>query len=103
VALRVASTGTRIAARSVQAAQRSRCSAAVLGGGIDRDYPAVHAALTAEIAERLVLVSEYEPRVGPALWHFPARNRVIAGLFATTVVVKAREKEPCPDHRSPLT
>src|SRR5687767_6186340 len=34
---------------------------AVLGCGIDRDYPAVHAALALRIAERSILVSEYEP------------------------------------------
>jgi DNA processing protein len=65
---------------------------AVLGCGIDRDYPAVHAALAAAIAERSLLVSEYEPGVEPAPWRFPARNRLIAGLAAATVVVEARER-----------
>jgi DNA processing protein len=66
---------------------------AVLGCGIDRDYPAVHA----ELARRIVasgglVVSEYEPGVEPAPWRFPARNRVIAGLSLATVVVEARER-----------
>jgi DNA processing protein len=65
---------------------------AVLGCGIDRDYPAVHAPLAHAIAERSLLVSEYEPGVEPAPWRFPARNRIIAGLCAATVVVEARER-----------
>jgi DNA processing protein len=66
---------------------------AVLGCGIDRDYPARHA----ELARRIVaggglVVSEYEAGVEPAPWRFPARNRVIAGLALATVVVEARER-----------
>jgi DNA processing protein len=65
---------------------------AVLGCGIDRDYPAAHASLAAAIAERSLLVSEYEPGVDPAPWRFPARNRIVAGLAAATIVVEARER-----------
>jgi DNA processing protein len=65
---------------------------AVLGCGIDRDYPAGHATLAQEIARRSLLVSEYEPGVQPAPFRFPARNRIIAGLCAATVVVEARER-----------
>ncbi len=65
---------------------------AVLGCGIDRDYPAAHAGLAREICERSLIVSEYEAGVAPAAWQFPARNRIIAGLCAATVVVEARER-----------
>jgi DNA processing protein len=65
---------------------------AVLGCGIDRDYPAGHATLAGAIAERGLIVSEYEPGVEPAPWRFPARNRIIAGLSAATIVVEARER-----------
>ena len=37
-------------------------------------------------------MSEYAPGVEPAPWRFPARNRIIAGLAAATVVVEARER-----------
>jgi DNA processing protein len=65
---------------------------AVLGCGIDRDYPASHR----ELARRIVdsdglVVSEYAPGVEPAPWRFPARNRIVAGLAVATVVVEARE------------
>jgi DNA processing protein len=39
-----------------------------------------------------LLVSEYAPGVEPAPWRFPARNRIVAGLCAGTVVVEARER-----------
>ena len=65
---------------------------AVLGCGIDRDYPAAHAELARRIAETGLVVSEYAPGVEPAPWRFPARNRIIAGLSAATVVVEARER-----------
>jgi DNA processing protein len=64
---------------------------AVLGCGVDRDYPASHRALAARIAETGLVVSEYAPGVDPAPWRFPARNRIVAGLSLATVVVEARE------------
>ena len=65
---------------------------AVLGCGIDRDYPAAHRDLAGRIVEKGLIVSEYEPGIEPAPWRFPARNRIIAGLCAATVVVEARER-----------
>jgi len=65
---------------------------AVLGCGIDRDYPRAHAALAHRVSELGLLVSEYEPGVEPAPWRFPARNRIIAGLAGVTVIVEARAK-----------
>jgi DNA processing protein len=65
---------------------------AVLGCGIDRDYPAVHGQLARRICERGLIVSEYEPGIQPAAWRFPARNRIISGVSRATVVVEAREK-----------
>jgi len=66
---------------------------AVLGCGIDRDYPATHG----ELAHRIVeqggsIVSEYEPGIEPQPWRFPARNRIIAALSSVVVVVEARER-----------
>lgn len=65
---------------------------AVLGCGIDRTYPVAHAELARRIAASGLIVSEYEAGVEPAPWRFPARNRIIAGLAAATVVVEARER-----------
>ena len=65
---------------------------AVLGCGIDRDYPAAHRELARHVAGAGLIVSEYAPGVEPAPWRFPARNRIVAGLCAAAVVVEARER-----------
>jgi DNA processing protein len=65
---------------------------AVLGCGVDRDYPVAHAELARRICRDGLIVSEYPPGVEPAPWRFPARNRIVAGLAQATVVVEARER-----------
>jgi DNA processing protein len=65
---------------------------AVLGCGIDRDYPRSNAELASRIAGSGAVVSEYPPGVEPAPWRFPARNRIVAALADVVVIVEARER-----------
>lgn len=65
---------------------------AVLGCGIDRVYPPEHTGLLRRIASSGCLLSEYPPGDEPLPWHFPHRNRIIAGLSHAVVVVEAAEK-----------
>lgn len=65
---------------------------AVLGCGIDRDYPRAHADLARRIVDSGLVVSEYAPGVEPSPWRFPARNRIVAGLAKATVVIEARRR-----------
>jgi DNA processing protein len=74
------------------ALEANGATVAVLGCGIDRDYPAAHAELARRVAEAGLMVSEYAPGVEPAPWRFPARNRIVAGLCVVTAVVEARER-----------
>ena len=74
------------------ALEAAGATVAVLGCGIDRDYPAAHRELAKQVAATALVVSEYAPGVEPAPWRFPARNRIVAGLCAATVVVEARER-----------
>jgi DNA processing protein len=62
---------------------------AVLACGIDRAYPAAHAALLGRIATSGLVVSEYPPGSVPARHRFLVRNRLIAALGAGTLVVEA--------------
>jgi len=76
------------------AAHRGALSAAaptiaVLAGGIDRNYPAAHAALFERIAQDGLLVSEWPPGCAPYRHRFLIRNRLIAALGAGCVVVEA--------------
>jgi DNA processing protein len=65
---------------------------AVIASGIDIAYPPENAALQAEIARRGLLLSEQPPGREPLARHFPARNRIIAGLSRGVVVVEAAPK-----------
>jgi DNA processing protein len=62
---------------------------AVLGCGVDVVYPDRHAALFAEIAVAGGLLSEHPPGTPPHFRHFPSRNRIIAALADTVLVVEA--------------
>src|SRR5262249_3502098 len=62
---------------------------AVFATGLDRVYPAEHAALAQRIRAAGALVSEFPPRTPPLRRHFPRRNRIIAGLALGTLVVEA--------------
>ncbi len=65
---------------------------AVLPVGAERPYPASKRALYGRIIRSGVAVSELPPGSESRRWSFPARNRVIAGLSAMTVVVEAGER-----------
>lgn len=65
------------------------CTVAVLAGGIDVLYPAGHSALLHRIAREGLLITEYPPGVRPARHRFLTRNRLVAALSQTTVVVEA--------------
>ncbi|NMN99733.1 DNA-protecting protein DprA [Gordonia sp. TBRC 11910] len=64
-------------------------TAAVLACGIDRDYPAGHAQLLAQIATSGVIISEYPPGTTAAKHRFLTRNRLVAALSSGVVVVEA--------------
>ena len=65
---------------------------AVLGSGVDVVYPPENRRLASEVAEAGALVSQFPMGASPLPHHFPARNRVIAGLTLGTVVVEAAER-----------
>jgi DNA processing protein len=62
---------------------------AVVGTGLDRVYPRAHRALAHQIAERGLIVSEFDLGTESLAANFPQRNRIIAGLSLGTLVVEA--------------
>lgn len=66
---------------------------AVLGSGVGQIYPPENKDLAARIlAEGGAIVSELAPDAQPFPFHFPVRNRIIAGLADGILLVEARLK-----------
>ena len=62
---------------------------AVMAGGLDRKYPKSNLALFDRIRVDGAVISELAPGVQPSRWRFLQRNRLIAALTKTTVIVEA--------------
>ncbi len=66
---------------------------AVLGSGLNFVYPYQNRPLASKIvAQGGALISEFPLNSKPERWHFPIRNRVIAGMCKGVVVVEASSK-----------
>ena len=64
----------------------------VIASGIEIAYPPEHADLQQAIADQGLLMAEQPPGTEPLARHFPARNRIIAGLALGTLIVEAAPK-----------
>jgi len=62
---------------------------AVMAGGMDRKYPSANFKLFKQVTDQGALLSEMPPGVAPTRWRFLQRNRLIAALTPTTVVIEA--------------
>ncbi len=68
---------------------------AVLGTGVDDKsiYPKNHLPLAKEILKyNGLLISEYKPGTSPQKYHFPKRNRIVAGISQATLIIQAAQK-----------
>ena len=61
---------------------------AVLGCGLDVDYPSGREEMRRMIAATGALVTEYPPGTQPLSGNFPCRNRILSGLSLGVVVVE---------------
>lgn len=64
----------------------------VLGCGIDYDYPKENRILKQKIVANGLLLTEYFPGTPPNGYHFPIRNRILAGISEATLVIEAGAK-----------
>lgn len=62
---------------------------AVLGCGLDVAYPPEHRSLLEQIAAEGGVVTEYLMGTSPEAHHFPARNRIIAGLATGVLLIES--------------
>jgi DNA processing protein len=65
---------------------------AVFGCGLDICYPAENNHLYERIGNDGLMLTEYPPGTKPFPQHFPARNRIIAGLSRGVLVIEATSK-----------
>ncbi len=65
---------------------------AVMGTGIELVYPKSHRALSAEISNRGLLLSEFPRGTPPLARNFPMRNRLISGLVSGVIIVEANDR-----------
>lgn len=65
---------------------------AVLGCGLDQDYPQGNREMRIQIRNSGALLTEFLLGSPPEAGHFPARNRIISGLALGVVVVEAAQR-----------
>jgi DNA processing protein len=66
-------------------------SIAVLGCGLDIDYPYDNYDVRQALNKSGLVVTEFGPGVGPRAGHFPVRNRLISGLSLGVLVAEAAQ------------
>lgn len=64
----------------------------VLGCGIDYVYPMCNKNLFTKLEKEGLIISEYPGLIRPLAFHFPFRNRIIAGLSEKIYIMQSSEK-----------
>ena len=77
-------------AAHMAALQNGGRTIAVIGTGLDVFYPKANKKLQAYIGKNHLVLSEYGPGEQPLKFHFPERNRIIAGLCRGVIVAEAK-------------
>ncbi|MEI8338152.1 MAG: DNA-processing protein DprA [bacterium] len=70
------------------------CTIAIPGSGLDESviYPRMHLNLAKRILDNGgCLLSEFDPNEKAAIWTFPKRNRIMAGIARATLVIEAEK------------
>ncbi len=79
-------------AANISAVRNGGKTIAVLGCGLDYNYPRENSVYRDEIEKNGLFISEYFPQACGTVQSFPARNRILAALSLGTIVVEAAAK-----------
>ena len=85
----VSGLATGIDTAAAEGAVKEGKAVAVLGNGLDYFYPAGNRKLQKDVGRLGLLLSEYPDGTHPKPFHFPMRNRIIAGLSAAVCIMQA--------------
>jgi len=64
----------------------------VLAHGLDEIYPSQHRQLAKEMCLQGGLLTDFRNHTAPNKYHFPRRNRIVAGMADATIVIESGEK-----------
>ena len=64
----------------------------VIGTGLDVNYPRENQRLQEYMMKHHLVISEYLLGTGPRSYHFPSRNRIIAGISKGVCVIEAKKR-----------
>ena len=88
---KVAVVGSRACSKQgTKSVEKGGKTIAVIGTGLDVFYPKANKRLQDYIGNNHLVLSEYGPGEQPLKFHFPARNRIIAGLCRGVIVAEAK-------------
>lgn len=65
---------------------------AILGAGIDVNYPAGAKDLRKQMENKHLFLSEYPDKTPPKPWHFPKRNRLLSAFSESLIVIECTIK-----------
>ena len=85
----VSGLATGIDTAAAEGAVKEGKAVAVLGNGLDYFYPSGNRKLQKDVGRLGLLLSEYPDGTHPKPFHFPMRNRIIAGLSAAVCIMQA--------------
>ena len=74
----------------ISALKNGGATIAVIGCGLDVNYPKENKLLQEYLGKNHLILSEYAVGEAPLKFHFPERNRIIAGLSQGVIVAEAK-------------
>ena len=76
----------------IQALKSNGKTVGVIGSGLNVFYPYKNRSLQELLSEEQLVISEYPMGASPLKFHFPERNRIIAGLSRGVLVIEAKKR-----------